>query len=481
MGDSLKNSSAKGMAWTGMEKIITQGVQFVIGLAIARAVGPGAYGTVGLLAIFMAIAQTFLDSGFGNALIQKKDRNDIDYSTAFIFNVGIALLFYAIFYLSAPIIANFYEQPILKPITRVIALTLVVNSLSLVHGTKLAIELRFKTRSIISIISTFVTGAIGLIMAYRGFGVWALVCQSLSGACLWTIALWITAKWRPHMDFSQKSFNHLFSFGSRLLGASLINTIYNHLYTMVIGKAFSVEDVGFYSKANNIASLPSNIATSMVVNVNYPILARLQDDNAKLITAYKKMLRTPMFVLYPVVVGLIVIAHPLIEILLKEDWLPCVPYLQIIGFGSLLWPLTRINLNLLYVKGRSDLVLKLELIKKPIGFTLLFATIPFGIWWMCIGKATYDLIAFMFNCHYTKKLLGYSGWSQIKELLPIICNCILMAAITSISMHFFTTTWTKLIIGVLIGACSYTLFAFVIKDESLIELMTAIKTKIKHQ
>lgn len=239
---------------------------------------------------------------------------------------------------------------------------------------------------------------------------------------------------------------------------------------MVIGKAFNPSDVGFYNRASSLASLPSNIAMSAIIGVNYPILSQLQDDDEKLINAYKKLLRVPMFVLYPVLIGLACVAEPLIAVLLGEKWLPCVPYLQVLSIGAMFWPLTHINLNLLYVKGRSDLVLKLELIKKPIGFTILFASIPLGILGMCVGKVLYDFIAFSFNCYYTKRLLNYGEKAQLRELRLIFINCIIMAVLVMGSMTICQTAVGKLVIGVAVGVVSYTGIAAIFKDSSLFEI-----------
>ena len=476
----IKGKVVAGMTWTGIERLATQAIQFIIGIIIARILMPSDYGIVGMLAIFIAIAQTFLDSGFASALIQKKDRTDVDYSTVFYFNIVIALVLYGMFYVSAPWIASFYNMPVLTEVTRMTTLSLIISGLTIVQHAKLIIDLRFKHLALASIVSVSVSGVCGIIMAYNGFGVWALVYQGLISAASRTSILWLSSKWNPRLVFSVSSFKRLFSLGSKLLCSGMINTIYSNLYTLVIGKAFNAAEVGFYNRANQFATLPSNTVTQMVVNVNFPILSQMQDDNERLVKSYRKLLCAPLFILTPVLLGIAAVGYPLVEIVLGHKWLPCVPYLQILCIGCLFNPLTHINLNLLYVKGRSDLVLKLELIKKPIGFLILLISIPFGIWWMCFGAALYNAIAFIFNCHYTKKILNYGLFSQLRELSNIFINGVVMFFLVTLSMLPFGEVWLKLLFGIATGIVSYTLYAVITKDSSFNDIKEIIIKKIHH-
>lgn len=479
-GDDMRSKAVSGMAWTGIERLATQAIQFIISIIIARILLPSDYGIVGMLSIFLAIAQSFLDSGFASALIQKKERNDVDYSTVFYFNIVVALLLYGLFYVSAPRIASFYNMPILTDITRITTLSLIISGLTIVQQAKLTIDLRFKQLAIASIISVTVSGACGMFMAYNGFGVWALVFQGLISALSRTFILWLSSRWRPRFVFSIVSFKHLFSFGSKLLCSGMINTIYNNLYTLCIGKAFNAAEVGFYNRANQFATLPSMTITQMVVNVNFPILAQIQDDNERLVKTYRKLLRAPLFILIPVLIGIAAVSNPLVEVILGEKWLPCVPYLQILCIGYLFDPLTHINLNLLYVKGKSDLVLRLELIKKPIGFLILFVSLPFGIWWMCFGAALYNFIAFVFNCYYTKKILNYGFFTQIRELANIFIDGILMWIVVTLVMIPLTNVYIKLFIGIITGVISYLIYAIVTNDQSFKDIQSIILNKRNH-
>lgn len=472
---SLRNEAVKGMSWSAIEKFASQAIAFILGIIMARLLDPSDYGTIGMLAIFMAIASTVADSGLGSALIQKQNITQDDYSTFFIFNLGISTILYLILFFSAPFIADFYHTPILKDVTRVVTLQLILNALFNAHQIKLRTDLRFKELSIASLITQILTGAVGVLLAFWGWGVWALVWQVLFSCFIRGIlAIIILKGWTPGLRFSKGSFHSLFGFGSKILISSLINTIYGNLYTLIIGRRFSREEVGYYNRGDQLATFPSNIATDILVNVNYPILARLQDDNRRLILAYKKMLTLPLFLLYPAIIGLGVLGEPIVGLLLKEKWLPCVPFLQIMCFGSLFSPLTHINLNLLYVKGRSDLVLKLELLKKPIGFALILITMHLGIMWLMVGKAIYEFIAFSFNCFYTGKILGYGWKEQMQDIVPVLIKAVIMGVVVYLICLSLVGWWAKLVVGITTGIVTYLLIAILTKDNSLREFLSIL-------
>ena len=476
---SLRNEAIKGMSWSAIEKFISQAIAFILGIIMARLLSPADYGIIGMIAIFIGIAGTLVDSGLGTALIQKKEKNREDYSTLFLFNFGVSTLLYLALFIAAPWIADFYKTPVLKDVTRVVTFQLVLNALFNAHYTKLRIDLQFKALSIISLIAQILTGCVGVFLAYIGWGVWALVWQTIfsciaRGIMSVTYLKW----WMPGTRFSSKSFHSLFGFGSKILASSLINTIYGNIYTLIIGKKFTPDEVGFYNRGGQLASFPSNVATDIIVSVNYPILSRLQDDNDRLVNAYRNMLTVPLFALYPVLVGMAVLGEPIVGLLLGEKWLPCVPFLQIIAVGAMFSPLTHINLNLLYVKGRTDLVLKLEIIKKTIAFSIVFLTIPFGIIWMMVGKSCYDFIAFSINCHYTGKILGYGWKKQIKEILPIILKSLIMGAIVFAATFALEGWWAKVLIGVPCGMVVYFIIAIVTKDSSLTEIWNIAKEEL---
>lgn len=478
MGESVRDKAVEGMAWTTIERVFNYGIQFVVGIVIARLISPSDYGLIGMLAIFIAISQTFLDSGFASALIQKKKKTEEDYSTVFWFNIVISFILYLLFYASAPLIAYFYNQPELKEVARVVSLCLIINGLTIVQTAKLSSELNFKLQSIATISAVVVSGCLGLFMAYNGYGVWALVAQILSSAFVRMLVVWARSLWYPKLVFSFESFKSLFSFGSKILCSSLINTIYQNLYTMVIGKSFQATAVGYYNRGDEFAKAPGAIMTQVLLKVNYPVLSKFQDDNVQLVKTYKKLLHTPLFILYPLLFGIMVLAEPMVQVLLGDKWLSCVPIMQILIFGYIWSPLTHVNLNLLYVKGRSDLVLRLELIKKPIAFLILFVSIPYGIWWMCAGRALYFFVAFVINCYYTGKLLDYGVKAQISELLSIFGGCIVMSLAVSASITIMDYSLLKLLLGSFVGVFSYGLYSIIVKDDSFLELKDLLLSKI---
>ena len=467
------------MVWTGMEQLSVKLLRFLVALVMARLLTPSDYGMVGMLSIFLAIAWTFLDSGIGSALIQKKDRTDEDYSTAFYFNFAVGVSFYALLFAAAPWIAAFYGVPELTSITRVISLGLVTSSLCTVQLTRLTVNLRFGAQSAIAVSALAVSSVLGIFLAYRGYGAWALVWQILLSDAINVCLLWIVSGWRPKLVFSVQSFRRLFGFGSKLLCSTLIDTVYGNLYTLVIGKMFGSASLGFYSRANGFAVLPSDTVTSVVLKVNYPILSRFQDDSQMLVSACRRLVRLPMFVLAPMLFGLAVMAEPLVKVLIGDKWLPCVPLLQVLCLGVLWNPLAQLNLNLLCVKGRADLVLKLELVKKLIAFAFLVATVPFGVFWMCVGLAAYDFIALCINCRYAKKMLGFGFFAQMREVIPVILNAAAMAGLAALAMRLSAVPLVQLALAVGMGACAYILGALAYGEESLPYVVQTLRGLLK--
>lgn len=468
------------MSWTTLDKLGTELIQFLITIVLARLLMPSDYGIIGMLAIFIAISDTLLDSGFGNALIQKKDRTETDYSTVFYFNIVIGIVLYLILFVSAPWIANFYDMPILTDVLRVYMLTIIIHSLCIVQVAKLKIDLRFKVITLVSLPTIILTGFVGIVFAYHGFGVWALVYQALAQSLFRCGFLWWFAHWKPHLVFSVQSFQQLFSFGSKLLASSLINTVYSNIYTLVIGKTFSSVEVGYFNRANHFVYLPSKQTKNIVLSVSFPILTRMQDNRENLLNAYSKMVTVPMTLLFPLMIDLAILASPIVSILIGDKWLPSVYIMQILAIGYMFSPLSHINLNLLYVKGRSDLVLRLELIKKAFGFLILFSTLPFGIFWMIIGKAFYGFLAFVFNCYFTKKILDYGFWEQMKSLLPILVRSVLMGVLVWFVAGMCDNNWVKVIIGFFVSGVSYISLCWVMHDSTFLELRKMLFTKVRN-
>lgn len=477
MAESVKNKAVKGVMWSAIERFSVQFVQLIIQILIARILSPDDFGIIGMIAIFIAIAQSFIDSGFSNALIRKRDRTDIDNSTVFYFNIVVGAVFYLLLYLCAPAIAKFYNTPILVPVTRIVGLGVIFNSLAVVQRANLTAKVDFKTQAKASLISVIISGGCGLFLAYKGFGVWSLVAQTLlNGGCN-TIFLWIFAKWYPKWVFSWKSFREMFSFGSKLLLSGLMDTLYKNIYTIVIGKFYSAGDLGYFTKANQLASFPSSNITGILQRVTYPLLCENQGNMEVLRTRYRTFLRLSAYVVFPLMVGLAVLAEPFIETLLTDKWIAAVPLLQLLCLSMMWYPIHAINLNLLQVQGRSDLFLRLEVVKKIVGISILCITIPMGVVWMCVGKIVVTIIALIINTHYTGKLIGLGFLKQMRDLLPSLVYSFLMGAAVMLITMVVDNNLLQIIIGIAVGVVVYFVMSKITRSEEYNTLMSLVHKK----
>lgn len=454
MSDDLKQKTIKGVSWSFIEQILARGVNFVIGIILARLLSPTDYGLVGMLGIFIAISQLFIDGGLGSALIRTKSPSEDDYNTVFFINLTLSIFFYILLFAIAPYVAGYYNQPILKSLLRAIALILIISSFAGIQATQLAIRVDFKTRTYISILTSIFSGTVGIICAYKGLGVWALVAQTLSSSAVNTIATVAFVRWMPKFYFSKSSFKRLFSYSSKMLAASTISVIYDNVYPLVIGKRFTAADVGQYSRAGQFPGIANGTIVGALNRVAFPVLSKIQDDNERLLSVYEKYIQLTCFLIFPVLMGLCGCARPLVSFLLTDKWLECVPLMQIICFGLLTNAITTINLNLLYVKGRSDLVLRLEIIKKSIAFAILFITMFFNIKVMCIGQAIYGFIALVLNTYYTNKILGYGIQPQLKSVAPYFFLSLIILAESFLSSYLIHKDLIALIVSLTI--CTFT-------------------------
>jgi teichuronic acid exporter len=477
MSENLKSKTVRGVLWSATERFSVQALQFILGIILARLLLPSDYGLVGMLTIFMAISQTFVDSGFSSALIQKKNRTETDYSTVFIFNIGVGLFVYLLLYLSAPFISEFYNSPELTLLTKVIGVNIIITSFSVVQQAKLNIILDFKTQAKASLSSAFIGGCIGIALAYKGYGVWALVAQSLIINSLRTIILWHVSNWQPTTGFSKKSFDTLFSFGSKLLVTGLLNTIFINLYYLVIGKVFNARELGFYSRAKQFQKFPSENVTGILQRVTFPVLSMIQDDNIRLEKTFRIMIRLSTFVVFPLMIGLAVVSEPLIRLLLTDKWMPAVPLLQLLCVAGITYPVHALNLNVLSVKGRSDLILKLEIIKKLIITCAILVTYSFGVKAMVIGQIITAAIAFIINTYYAGEMIKYGTWKQIKDMLPVAAITLIMALGSWSAMLVVDNDALKLIVGILVGSTVYLASAKIGEFDELNQLLGLISQK----
>ena len=477
MDSELKKKATKGLLWSSVERFSNQGVQFLFSIMLARLLAPSDYGIVAMVVIFFAIAQTFVNSGFSSAIVRKKNRTEADLSTCFYFNILVGFGFYILLFLCSPFIADFYDQPILSPIVKISGLTVLINSLCIVQQAQFTIRIDFKTQAKVTLTSTVISGILGILLAYLGYGVWALVWQGVIGSFIRMFLLWLFSKWRPRESFSKDSFHYLFGYGSKLLASGLLDTTYNNIYPIVIGKFYSPAQLGNFSRAQGWASLPSSNITDILQRVTFPVLTEMQDDDERLATNYRKLLRLSAFVVFPLMMLLAAVASPLVRVVITSKWDACVPYLQIICFAMMWYPIHAINLNLLQVKGRSDLFLRLEIIKKVIGVIVMCVTIPLGVTAMCFGMVFTSINALFINTYYTGKLIKVGYLTQMKDLLPIIFISLLVGACAYASTWFFSTEWIKLFMAVVIGGIMYLILSIFFAKDEYIEVMNVIKRK----
>ena len=478
MTESLKQQTIKGVIWSSIERFSVQGIQFLIIIIMARLLSPNDYGLIGMLTVFISIAQSLIDSGFSQALIRKQNRTETDNSTVFYFNIGVGICIYLLFYLIAPLISQFYNTPELTAIMRVISLGIIFNSLAVVQRALLTIQINFKTQAKASLIAAIASGIIGITMAYKGFGVWSIVMLQLVNLSLNTILLWSFTGWHPTSKFSKDSFCELFAFGSKLLASGILDTLYRNIYLIAIGKLFTASRLGYYTRAQQFSDFPSSNLTGVLQRVTYPILCKIQDDTERLAQAYRKFLRISAFLIFPLMVGLSAVSEPFILLLLKEQWHFAAVILQIISFASMWYPIHAINLNLLQVKGRSDLFLRLEIIKKILGITILCVTVPIGLIAMCYGQIVSSLIALVINTYYTGKLINVGFIRQMKDLTPTLVLVVTMWIIIHFGiLPFCSNNIIKLITGIIIGIIYYLGAAWMFKFPELKELLSILKRK----
>lgn len=444
---------------------------------MARVLAPEDYGLVAMLQIFIAVSQSLVDSGFSQALIRKLDRTQTDLSTVFYFNIGVGVFLYLVLFFTAPLIASFYDAPLLIPITRVIALGMVFNSLAVVQRALLTIKIDFKTQMKATVTASVISGVIGISMAYTGFGVWSIIAQQVSNLGVNTLILWIVSKWLPSGRFSMQSFRNLFGFGSKLLLSGLIDTIWKNIYLIVIGKAFSKADLGYYTRAHQFSDFPSANLTGVFQRVTYPVLSSIQNDDERLAINYRRVLRVAAYIIFPIMIGMAAVSTPMVKILLTDKWLFTADLLKIICISMMFYPVHAINLNLLQVKGRSDLFLRLEIIKKLIGIVVLVITIPMGLIAMCIGQIFSSIISLAINTYYTGKLIDVGFMRQMKDLIPIMVLSFTMGFSVYFVMVPFDDIYIQLIIGVVTGVIFYMLFSYLFKFKEMEELVSIIKRR----
>lgn len=473
---TIKQKTINNMAWSVTERVSLQVIHMVISIVLARLLEPSQFGLIGMLAIFTSIAQSILDSGFGSALIQKKDATKTDASSIFYFNLFIGIILFGILFISAPYIANFFNQPILTSLTRVLSLTLIINAFSLVQLSLLRKNLDFKKHFIVSIIAVLFSGLCGILAAFAGLGVWSLVVQSLTFSLAQAASLWFLNKWRPAFEFSYPSLKSMYSFGSRLLIAGIIETIFKNVYQTFIGKTYSATDLGYYTRAQTMETAVSVAGSMALGQVIFSAFSPYQDDNNTLKQVHSKTIRMSMFVILPVMIGLIVIARPLFVFLLTEKWAPSVPYFQLLSVIGILFPIVVQNYNLLRIKGHSDLHLRLEIFKYVMTTIAIALTYKHGILELIYGQIAVALISHFVVSYIAGRLVGYSLIDMFKDILPSAVTALIMGAgIFFVGKMDIQITLIRLIIQVLVGIFIYFLINKLIKSPNLEEVLSILR------
>ncbi len=469
------------LLWRFLERCGAQGVTFIVSIVLARILDPTVYGTIALVTVFTTIMQVFVDSGMGNALIQKKNADDLDFSTVFYFNVIVCLALYGIIFAVAPLIARFYEMPELTPVVRVLSLTLIISGVKNVQQAYVSRNMLFKRFFFATLGGTVGAAVIGIWMAYRGYGVWALVAQNLFNLTLDTLILWLTVKWRPKLMFSFERLKALFSFGWKLLVSAILDTVYNDLRQLIIGKLYTSDDLAQYNRGDQFPRLiVSNINTS-IDSVLLPTMSSEQDHKERVRAMTRRAIRTSTYLMMPMMVGLAVCAEPLVSCILTDKWLPCVPFLRIFCFTYAFYPIHTANLNAIKAMGRSDLFLKLEIIKKVMGMVVLLSTMWFGVMTMAYSLLLTSILSQLINSWPNRKLLDYRYSEQFKDMLPQILLSLTMGAIVYCVSFLHLSDIATLCIQVPLGAAVYCLGSWLFKLESFEYVLTMLKNFINRK
>lgn len=473
------NSVSKAFLWSGIDNVLVQAIGFVVSILMARELLPSDYGTVGMLTIFTAISMSFIDGGFSRALIQYKYRTNTDMSTVFYVNLAMGLFFYLVLFSCSPLIADFFNTPILTDITRAISLTLIINSLYLVQRTKLTIDLNFKAIALANMVAGIGGGFVGLSLVYLDYGVWSIVWMRISTSFFTLVVTWLQSKWKPLITFSVSSFKRLFNYGSKLLITGLYGPIFENLSSVIIGKKWSAADLGFYTKANTLAQLPASNITVMINRVSFPVLSQVQDEDELLRYKYQTLIRVTYTIVSPLLLILIVIAKPLFVLLLTEKWLPAVPYFQILCGSGLFYAICAYNINIILVKGKSTLHLYLDIIKKIVGLVLLLIAVQFDILAICLSTIVSGAFSWSLTACFSRNLIGLSMKQQIKDVFRPLLIAITPALLVSFVGNYVSNDVLQMSLQAIVYFLIYIILSWMLNKDSSRILLSSIKSLTK--
>lgn len=479
MENSLKKKAVASSMWSSIQQFGRMGISFVANLIMARLLTPDDYGAIGMLMVFVALSMIFIDSGFGNALIQKPNPSQEDYSTIFFFNLMVAVLLYFVLYVTAPAISRFYDMDILTDMLRVLGLILIINAFSLIQSCRLRKQLDFKALTISMLTGQFVGAAVGIFMAFKGCGVWSLVMYDILDALIKSIMLWIQCKWKPKLVFWFSSLKELFRFGGFLLANALLVTLRKNALSIVLGKLYSARDLGMYTQARKLESIPVHSVSVIIGHVTFPVFSKLQDNIERLKNMQRKSLIHIAFLCIPMLVLLIVVAEPLILVLYTDKWIESVPYLQILCFMGVFGSLQEVNANVVNAMGKSKLYFLWTIVKTIVMFLLIWAGSYFGIFGLLFAMVVHHFVCYVINAVLASKITGYTLWQQFVDFLPIVLSSGLIAVAVWFIRYIIHNNFILLAVQSILFVGLYIGIYYFIDRKLLLDMLSLIPIKKK--
>lgn len=475
--DNIKLKTKRGLYWNMFSNVANYGMQFVIGIFLARLLSPEEFGVTAMPAVFTAVAGCFISGCFHSALVRKPDLTESDLSTAYYYSQAVGVLMYVVMFVAAPWIADFYRQPVLTPLLRFTCIGFILGPIEGIQTVKVSRDINFRLPAAIGIVTKLMTGGLGIVMAFCGYGVWSLVVPQFLAGLMSITLYWRAVRWLPTAPWSRESFRYLWGYGNKIMASSLMDILYSNVYPVVIGKFYSAATLGVYTRAGGYASMPSSNITGTISAVSFPVLSKMQGDPQRLATNYRRMLRTAAFVIFPMMLGLCALARPLILVMITAKWEECIPLLQIMCLSMMWYPIHALNLNALMVTGRSDLFLRLEVIKKALGIAIMCYTLPRGLITMCWGGVVASVLCLAINTYYTGKLLGVGLRVQMRDLAHIIAlTAVMWAAVSAMTLAVSDMRW-QIIIGVPLGVAIYAGGSFLFRFPELKDVLYMLKPK----
>lgn len=477
MADDLKQKMIGTLAWTTIDRFGQQIIQFFITIVLARLLPPTEYTLIALVMIFVALSNTLVDGGFGQALVRKQDANDTDFSTVFYFNVFVSVCLYLLLFFAAPLIADFYNQPKLVEVGRVVFIAILINSLYLIPNVKLVRRLDFKSSTTVNIISVIMSGITGIFLAVKGMGVWALVAQQISFQLSRVIVISFFVRWRPKLKFSFMVLKNFFSYGMNLLGAAILNNIFNYIYILVLGKFFPKQEVGLYYQANKLNDT-TNYSFQVVLGSTYNVFVKIQDDTERFLRVFRELVRRSSIIIFPLLLLLIAIANPLINVLLSAKWAPAIPYFQLLCFASLSNPLYTLIISALNARGKSKSTFKIEFIKKALIVISVFACLKYGIIALLVGFCVANWLSALITIFAIKKEINHYWKNQLKDILPSMFIGVVIALISILFSLVISNLYLLLILQLFISTIVYVVMVKILMPELFTQALNFIQSQI---